>query len=200
MRIYSDFPLARSAQVTADVVAVSAIAACVALGIATHALISTFAEFGRSVENAGSGLRSTIADAADAIGGLPLVGDDVRVPLDSASDAARMLQTAGIDQQALVAQAAAIVGLVIAGVPIAFILRYWLARRVAFARRASAAAALLRREGGADLLAFRALSAAGAESVLAISPRAVESWRNGDPTVRRALTDLALREVGIRAR
>lgn len=198
MKIYSDFPRARASQIVADVTAIAGIVLFATIGFTLHALITTFADLGRRLEAAGTGFRITMTDAADALGRLPLVGEGVRSPFDGASGAGRALENAGTAQQVLVAQLALLLGLAVAVVPIAIILRYWLRRRIAFARRASAAAALTHVEGGFDLLALRALAAAPPRDVMAVDRNAAEAWRARDERVIRQLAGIALTEAGVR--
>lgn len=198
MKIYSDYPRARSAQIVADVLAVAAIALSIALGTATHALIVTFAELGRQLEGAGGGFRQTMTDAAETLGGVPVIGDGIRDPFDSASDAGGVLQEAGLAQQAAVGQAAVVIGLIVALIPIALVVRFWLLRRIAFARRTAEAASLSRSPGGIDLLALRALTTHSPDELLGVASDPADAWRTRDEPALRALAGLTLRDAGVR--
>ena len=198
MKMYSDFPVARSGQIIADLASVAAIVLFVSLGVATHALVVTFADLGRQLEGAGSGFQQTMTDAADRLGDVPLIGSGIRGPFDSASDAGGLLQEAGRSQQAAVEQAAVLIGLTVALVPIALLVRYWLLRRIAFARRASEAAALSRIPGGVDLLALRALATRTPTALLRVADDPAGAWRAGDEPALQALAALALRDAGVR--
>jgi hypothetical protein len=104
---------------------------------------------------------------------------------------------AGRDQQSLVGTIALVLGLLVALVPIAFIVRHWLLRRVSFVRRAAAARSLAATPGGTELLALRALSSRKPAALLKAHPDPVAAWRAGDPRVVRQLADLALRDAGV---
>ncbi len=199
MKLYSDSPLLRTAQITGDALAIAAIVFFIALGATVHGLVMTLADFGRQLEGAGTGFQQTMADAADTLGAVPLIGGGVRAPFDSASDAGTVLQDAGRNQQELVGQFALLLAVLVALVPIALVLRYWLLRRLSFARRATAARTLAGSAGGLDLLALRALASRDTSAVLAIDPAAA-AWRSGDERVIRALAALSLRESGVRLR
>lgn len=205
MKIYSDAPVARTAQIIADVTALAAITVFVLLGFAVHSFVLTFAAFGRQLEDAGTGFRDTMSDAAETLGNVPLIGGGVRAPFDSASDAGTVLGDAGTQQQALVAQLALVLGLVVALIPIAILVRFWLVRRLAFARAATSARSLSRADGGLELLALSTLAAtttldsAHWRAVLAIDNNPVQAWRRGDPLVIEGLANLALRKAGVRA-
>jgi len=198
MRLYSDFPLARTAQLTADAIALAAIVISIVLGVAVGGLIAGFADFGRQVETVGTDLERTMSDAADTLGDVPLVGDGIRSPFDTASDAGGSLAEAGREQQEAVGRGALVAGLLVALVPVAVIARYWLTRRVRFARRAAEAARLAAAPGGLDLLALRALAARRPAELLAVDPDPTGAWRRADPAAVRALAALTLREAGVR--
>jgi hypothetical protein len=197
MQIYSASPLARTRQVTADVLAAVSIVLSVVLGVAVSTLISALADLGHEIEDAGRGFQSTMTEAASTIGDIPLVGGGAGTPFRDASEAGAALAAAGRDQQQLVHTLAVVAGLIVALVPIALIARYWLARRVAFARRATAARVLAGTPGGVELLALRALSRGSERELLRLSPDPVADWRRGNAIVVRGLADLALRDAGV---
>ncbi|MBT1636581.1 hypothetical protein [Clavibacter michiganensis] len=199
MQLYSALPLVRARQIAADTAALAGIVVSVLLGIAVAALIRPLGDLGRSMEQAGTRLGTAMSDAADSLGGLPLVGDAARGPFEDASGIGAGLEQAGRDQQSLVGTVALLLGLLVALVPIAFIVRHWLLRRISFVRRASAARSLASTPGGTELLALRALSSRKPASLLKAHPDPVAAWRAGDPRVVRQLADLALRDAGVSA-
>ncbi len=197
MQIYSASPAARARQVTADVLAVAGIVLFAVLGVVTSTLVSALADLGRGIEDAGQGFQSTMTDAASTLGDLPLVGRGAGAPFQDASDAGAALAAARRDQPQLVLTLAVVAGLLVALLPIALIARYWLARRIAFARRAAAVRALAGVPGGVELLALRSLSHGNDRDLLRISPDPAAGWRRGDAAVVRRLADLALRDSGV---
>lgn len=199
MKIYSDFALARSRQIVIDLVALVVLVLGVIAGVAVHDAIRTLAAVGRQVQKAGGDFESTLADAAKAVAGIPLVGDGVRKPFDAASGAGRTLAEAGANEQAAIGVLATVAGILVALVPLYFVVRYLLLRRIRFARDATAAARTARTPGGIDLLALRALVNADARDVLRLDESVVERWRSGDPVIVRELAALELRQAGLRA-
>ncbi|WP_150309064.1 hypothetical protein [Planctomonas psychrotolerans] len=197
MQIYSASPLVRARQATSDVLALAAIALFTALGVATSTLVSALADLGKGIEVAGEGFRSTMTDAASSIDDIPLVGRGASAPFDDASRAGAALVAAGQEQQQLVADLALIAGVLVAVVPIALIVRFWLRNRVRFVRRATAARALAASTGGMHLLALRALSTGRDADLLGISADPVGDWRRGDAPVVQRLADLELRSAGV---
>jgi hypothetical protein len=200
MKLYSDFAAQRGRQVTTDVLAVLAIAAWVWLGSFVYSLVIGLTDFGRQMQEAGAGFRSTMTDVGDDLGGVPLIGSGIRGPFDSASDAGATLEAAGASQQAGVQQLATGLGLGIALIPVATILVFWLVPRLRFARRAANARQLVSAGAGQDLLALRALTGQRLEVLGAIDTDPVAAWRRGDPDVVRALAGLELKSSGIRMR
>ena len=200
MNLYSDFASQRTRQLLADVVAVGVLAVSVFLGATVYTAILAFQALGAGLQSAGSGFESTMTDAADTLGDVPLIGDGVRAPFDQASGAGAALASAGADQQALVGQLAIVLGLLVALVPIVIVIRIWLLRRLVFARRAAQARKLAAAPGGMDLLALRAIGSAAPSAVLMAHPDPAGAWRRGEPEAVRALAQLELAASGVRIR
>ena len=74
MKLYSDYPARRTAQIIADVIAFGFIALFVWIGTLVYAAIAVLAVFGRSIEDAGNGFEETMADAGETLGGVPFIG------------------------------------------------------------------------------------------------------------------------------
>ena len=155
MKLYSDYPARRTAQITADLIALGFIAVFVWIGTLVYAAIAVLAAFGRTIEDAGNGFEETKADAGNTLGGVPLIGGGIRAPFDAASGAGTLLAEAGQAQQDLVMTAALIIALVVALIPILLVVWIWLRRRLRWARRATEARNLSRLEDGPDILALR---------------------------------------------
>lgn len=200
MKLYSDYPARRSAQIIADLVAVALIAVAVWVGTLVYTAIAVLAAFGQTIEDAGDGFEQTMADAGDSLGGVPLIGDGIRQPFDAASGAGTLLAQAGRAQQDLVMTAALIIAIVVAVIPILLVVAIWMRRRLSWARRATQARNLSRLPDGPDLLALRALVNSDFRELHDIDGEPVDAWRRGDRKVVRALAQLELREAGVRLR
>ena len=200
MKLYSDYPARRSAQILADLVALGIIAAAVWAGTIVYTAIAVLAAFGKTIEDAGTGFEETMADAGETLGGVPFIGGGIRQPFDAASGAGTLLAQAGQAQQDLVMTAALTVGIVVAALPILLVLWIWLRRRLGWARRATEARNLSRLPDGPDLLALRALVNADFRELHDIAREPVDAWRSGDKKVVKALAQLELREAGVRLR
>ncbi len=198
MRLYSDFADRRARQITADVVALVLIALWVWLGVTVFTLINALADFGVQMEQAGAGLRETMTEVGENLGGIPLIGGGIRIPFDGASQAGGALEAAGQSQQDAVLQLALVLGIGIAVLPILMILVVWLVPRIRFVRRASRAKQLVEGGAGIDLLALRALATQKLPALARVDTDAMAAWRRGDERVMRQLAALELKSAGIR--
>ena len=198
MVLYAAAPLHRTRQVAADVLVLVAVYAAVRAGRAVHFAVLRLAEPGRQLESAGRDIGTSLHDAAAQVGGLPLVGDGVRVPLDRAASATATLVRAGQEQQVAVGQLAVLVGVLIAVIPVLLVLLVWLPARVRFARRAGAAQRFVDADADLDLFALRAMAGQPMHLLARISDDPAGAWRRGDPDVVRRLAVLELRSVGLR--
>ncbi|NJC23168.1 hypothetical protein BJ994_002244 [Arthrobacter pigmenti] len=199
MQIYSNYPVQRTRQILADVLAVTIVLLAVLLARAAAAAVTAFAEFGRGMEEAGAGFRNTMDDAAVRIGGVPIIGDQASAPFREAADAGAFLVSAGQDQQDAVALAASAVGWMVALVPLAVLARIWLVRRAKFIRQSSRVRSLMNSPAGREILAFRALNNARPAELLGLSDDPVGNWRRGDPATVSALSQLAAQRAGVKA-
>lgn len=200
MPLYADAPARRLRQVLGDVLVLAWVAGWVAVGRAVHAAVLRLAGPGRTLEDAGRSLEGGLRDAAERLGAAPLVGDDLRAPLDAAGDAAAGLAAAGVDAQTAVGRAAMLTALAVAAWPALLGAAAWGLHRWRWARRAAAVRTLLAREDGPDLLALRALAHAPLRRLAAVGPDPVAGWRRRDPGTVRALAEVSLHDVGVRVR
>ena len=200
MKLYSDYPARRTAQIIADVVALGVIAISIWVGTIVYAAIAVLASFGRTVEDAGNGIEQTMLDAGETLGGVPFIGDGIRTPFDAASGAGTLLAEAGQAQQDAVMTTAVIVGIVVALVPILLMVWIWLRRRSALGSP---------RDRGTQPLATRGRprhpgAASSRERGLSRPPRDRSGTgrrvASGRQTVVRALAQLELRESGVKLR
>jgi hypothetical protein len=198
MKLYSDYAGHRTRQIVYDVIAILAIIAWAALGVFIYGLVMNLAAFGVQMEDAGAGFKQTMTDVSENLGGVPLIGDGIRAPFDSASEAGARLEEAGQAQQEAVHNLALGLGIGIAALPILTILAFWLIPRIRFARRAGSAKALLKQPSSVDLLALRALSTQKLSALAQIDVDPAGAWRRQDPRVVQALASLELRSAGVR--
>lgn len=200
MRIYSDFPARRTAQLIADLVALLVVVASIAVGVAVRSLIWAFGAAWTRLEEAGDGLQGTMGDIGDTLGDVPLIGGGIRGLFDGAAGAGESLSEAGRTGRGVIETLANLAGFGTAALPIAIVLLVWLWPRVRFVRRAAAVRELLTLDDGVSLLALRALGGADAAQLRAVSPSPVRGWQAGDARVVHGLAALEARVAGVRLR
>lgn len=126
MRMYAQTPARRNRQVLADLIAAVLVAAAVWFALAVHETIMLLAEPGRKVESSGDSLATELGNAGDAASNVPLVGDLLKKPLQSAADASTGFADAGASLQHTVSQVADLTALALIVIPVAFVLLLWL--------------------------------------------------------------------------
>ncbi|MGW1727599.1 hypothetical protein ACWCQK_32370 [Streptomyces sp. NPDC002306] len=200
MRLYAQTSARRTRQVVADLIAVVLIAAAVKFALAVRDVILLLAEPGRKAESAGDTLADGLGDAGEAAAKVPFVGDSLKKPLQSAADAGTGLADAGQSLQDTVGQVATLTAVALIVLPVAFVLVLWLPPRLRWIRRSATTRRLLDADGGADLLALRALT--GPQRALAAVPAPpgglADAWRRGDQQIIDALSEITLRRAGLR--
>ncbi|WAB83335.1 hypothetical protein OVN20_09705 [Microcella daejeonensis] len=199
MQLYSDYPRRRTAQIVADALALLIVVVAASSAVAVAAAIRALAQFGRDLEAAGGSFREGLSDAADQLGGVPIIGEGIRAPLDAAAGAGGAVVDAGRGQQQLVESVAQVLGAVTLIVPLLLLAIVWLWPRVRFVRRAGRVRRMLAAGLGADTLAARAVATAPLRRLTAVHPDPGSAYRQGDPRVIRALAALELERAGIRA-
>ena len=198
MKVYASVPGRAIGQVLGDLLLVAWVYAAVRAGQAVHAATMQLAEPGRRIEGAGRDLGRGLSTAADRISDLPVVGDDVRQPLDDASRATGAIVRAGQEQQEAVAHLALVLGVLIAAIPILLAVLGWVPHRVRFVRRATAAQRFIDAAPDLDLFALRAMAQQPMHVLARVSDDPAGAWRRGDAAVIRSLASLELRSVGLR--
>jgi hypothetical protein len=198
MKLYADAPGHRARQVVGDVLLALWVAVWVKLALVVHDATLALAAPGEQIERAGTGLAGKLRDAGSSVGGIPLVGDDVRAPFDGAGDAADQIAAAGSAQVEAVHTLAFWLGLAVAAIPILVLVAVYLPLRWKFIREATAGQRFVDSGSDVDLFALRAMANQPLHRLARISDDPVGAWRDGDPAVVRALAVLELRDVGLR--
>ncbi len=195
MSWYAESPALRSRQLLLDAAVLLWVLVWLRVGTALHDAVQRLAAPGRSLERAGRDLSEGLSGAADRAGDLPVVGDELASPLDSASGAGESLARAGEVQQDAVGLLAVVLALVVAGLPVLVVLLWWLPSRVRFAQQHRAARAL---RGDVELWALRAALHRPLPELARLGTDPVGRWRRGEPSAAEALADLERRAVGLR--
>jgi hypothetical protein len=199
VKLYADRPRRTLAQLLGDLCAVAWTALWVRLAFRVHETVLGLGAPGRRLEEAGTSLGQNLHEAGEVASRVPLVGDELRTPFESAAGAGETLAAAGRDQQAAVADLAVTLAAVTLVVPLVLVL-WWLVRRLRWIRAATAAQRLLRDGADVSLFALRALASQPLPRLRAVAADPVAGWRDGDPEVLAALARLELTGLGLRAR
>ena len=160
MRFYPQVPSRLAATLVADLAVVALLAVFAWLGLKVHDTVDQLAVLGQGVHEAGSAVQGGFEQAADAVEGTPVVGDDVADGLRGAGEGTGgNVAEVGREGEERVHRLADLLGLVTFGIPAALLLFQALPQRIALIRRMTAASRVL---GAADdgerrrLLAMRA--------------------------------------------
>jgi hypothetical protein len=199
VKLYSDVGVQRFGQVLGDLMLLGWIAFCTALGLFVFKITNALGYPGRKAAEAGDGLAGDLHGMSDPIGKVPVVGDQLRTPVDSAANAATRLAAAGRDQAHAVEQLAYLLAGITIALPVLFALLIWVPRRIRFARRAKAAQRFIDNAADLDLFALRAMANQPMQRLAKVSDDPVAAWRDGDSAVIARLADLELRSSGLRA-
>lgn len=197
MKIYADAPVRRSVQMLGDLLLVGWVYLWVQLALVVRDATLLLAEPGERISDAGTGLAAQLRDAGSAVGGVPLVGDEVRAPFDGAGGAAERIAAAGQSQVEAVQTLAFWLGLSVAAIPILVGLAVYVPLRWRFIRQATAGRRFVDSADDLDLFALRAMARQPLHRLARISDDPAGAWRRGDPEVVRELAALELRDSGL---
>jgi hypothetical protein len=198
MRFYADADGHRRLQVTGDVVLVLWIALWIAIARKVHDATLHLARPGYKINSSAGELAGHLRDAGRTVSKVPLVGDDVRKPFNSAGGAADGLAGAGRQQVEAVHSLAHWLGLAVALIPILLFLAYYLPPRIRFVRRATAGQRFLDARSDLDLFALRAMAHQPLHVLARVHEDPAGAWRRADARVIDRLALLELRSVGLR--
>jgi hypothetical protein len=185
-------------QLLTDLLVVFWVYAWIRAGIWINDTVQKLGVPGRKLQEAGTGIAGNFNDIGGKVGRVPLVGDELTSPFNSAADAANSLAEAGRQQQEIVDNLALALALLIIAVPLALVLFLWLPLRLRWMRRAAVAVRVRSEPAGQDLLALRALASRPLDELTKLGPDIAQSWRNGDAAAVRALAALELKDLGLK--
>ena len=198
MKLYADLPARRTAQVAADLLMLGWVALWVWVGRAVHRATLLLADPGHRLEGAGRGFREKLTGAGDRVDDLPILDDRVAAPFRDAAEAGTSIEGAGADLVTAVESLATALGWVTALTPVLIVGALWLALRLIFVRRATAAQSLVDSVDDLDLFALRALAHQPLPRLARISDDPAGAWRRGDREIVERLAHLELAASGLR--
>jgi hypothetical protein len=144
MRLYPDVPSRRAATLIADATVVALLLVFAWLGLAVHDAVDRLRVLGEGVQATGGAVSSGFEEAADAVDGTPVVGDELADGLREAGEGSggevAELGERGEDGAGRLAD---LLGFVTFALPAGLLLLFVLPPRIELARRVTAAARVL---------------------------------------------------------
>ena len=196
IKVYAETPSLRLRQQLQDTATLVWVAAWGLVGRTLYRTIELLRVATTEAEEAGRGFAGRLDDVAWTVTGVPLVGNALQRPFTGAADAGRSLQTAGATAGDTVHDLALWMGLLVALLPIAWLLARRLPRRYRWMREAGDAAAL--RGIDADdlhLFALRAAATAPLHELRKATDDPARALATGD---YEALAAIELARLGLR--
>jgi hypothetical protein len=162
-----------------------------------HKVIEVLAMPARETAKTAMRLAENFREAASEAAKVPVAGEQLRRPLDSASVSLGTLIQSANDQVASIERLALIVGWLVFLIPVSIVIAFWLPRRIRFYRQAHASQVFLDSLADLDLFALRAMAAQPLYVLAEISDDPVQAWRSGDREVINKLAEIELRRNGL---
>lgn len=195
MKIYADTPTLRVRQQVQDAATLLWVVVWLLAGYSLYRNIEDMRGAARGAEAAGAGFADRLDAAASTVRALPLLGEALRQPLVGAADAGRRLQAAGGDAGDTIHSMALWLGLLIALLPIVWLLARYGPGRLRWMREAAAVA---KRPIGPDdlhLFALRAVASAPLHELQRATPDPAAAMAKGDYA---PLAAIELARLGLR--
>ena len=167
------------------------------VAIFVHKVIEVLAAPARETARTAMRLAENFREAAAEAAKVPVAGEQLRRPLDSASVSLGTLIQSANEQVASIERLALIVGWLVFLIPVTIVIAFWLPRRIRFYRQAHASQVFLDSLADLDLFALRAMAAQPLYVLAEISDDPVQAWRSGDREVINKLAEIELRRNGL---
>jgi hypothetical protein len=180
MKLYAEEHVYRTRQIFQDVALVLWIIVWIRIGMLFHDLFAKLTGPGAVVESAGDSLANTMTDIGREISQLPVVGSTLQAPFDAAAGAAKDLGSAGQTQQDIVLTIALWLGILLALIPIMFVLYKYIPDRYRWVREASAAHRLRIDADDLHLFALRAVATRPLYELRRVHPDPSAALASGD--------------------
>ena len=195
VRLYAETASLRARQMLTDLLVVAWVAVWVLAGVTLKRLLDKLAGPGRTLEGAGNDLAGSVGSIQEQVGRIPVVGDDLRGPFGRLGDVGQTLARAGQTQQEVVNDLALLLGVVVAVLPVALVLLWWVPRRWRWVTEASAASQFRVGASDLELFALRAVTNRSLRELRRVSDDPAADLAAGD---HEALAALELRALGLR--
>lgn len=195
MKLYAEMPRFRNKQMLQDLALLVWAYIWIRIGLHVKGLIDRLADPGATIERAGSGFAGTLFEISSKVGEVPVVGGALEAPFNAAGEAGRVLERAGSAQQDIVHAIAIWLGVLLALIPISYVLYKYLPDRIRWIREASAAAGLRIDAADMHLFAIRAVARQPLYELKRVTADPAGALQNGD---YEALATLELASLGLK--
>ncbi|WP_203566733.1 hypothetical protein [Aestuariimicrobium ganziense] len=198
MALYAASGRRRTRQVLGDLFALAWCAAWIWVGTLVFDVVDAIATPARRTAETSADLERKLHGAGDKVGQVPAVGDELATPFRDLATGLSQITSQANDQAAFIHDAAWVVAIVIAAIPVLMALALRLPGRIRFARESSAAQRFIDADPDLDLFALRAMTMLPMSQLAGISDDPVGAWRRGDRRVIDQLAALELGRVGLK--
>ena len=198
MGIYAKRPAKMIGQLVGDGFVVLWTIGWAIVAIFVHRVIEVLATPARETARTAMRLAENFRQAAAEAAKVPVAGEQLRRPFDSAAVTLGNLIDSANDQVVSIERLALIVGWLVFLIPVATVVAFWLPRRIRFYRQAHASQVFLDSLADLDLFALRAMAAQPLYVLAEISDDPVQAWRSGDREVINKLAEVELKRNGLR--
>jgi hypothetical protein len=186
MKLYAEQGPLRLRQLAGDLLVAAWVVGWGFLGVTVWRLVGKLA---------GTEFANNMGTVRDKVGGVPLVGEELRAPFGRLGAVGETLAGAGHTQQEVVRQLAWWLGVLLAAVPIVMVLLVWLPPRLRWAREAAVAARLRDDQVDLHLFALRAVANRPLRQLRRVTPDPAGALAAGD---YEGLAALELNALGLR--
>lgn len=195
MKLYAEVPYWRRRQIVRDVAVVAWIAGWIWVGVKVNEVVNRLGRPGRSLQGAGDRVGDSLEAVAEQAHRIPIVGGAIEEPFKSAASAGRFLEQAGRTQADVVASVALWLGVLLALIPILYMLIKYVPRRVRWIQEATAASYLRIDDADLQLFAFRAVATRPLHQLRRACPDPAAAFAAGDyePLARLELGAMGLK-------
>lgn len=194
MKLYAETAALRMRQQVQDGLVLVWIVAWSLVGRGLYRLVEQLRVATGEAEDAGAGFADRLDAAGRTARDLPLVGRELSRPFTGAADAGRALESAGATAGATVHTIALWLGLLVALLPIAWLLARYVPGRVRWMREARAAAAMRIDADDLHLFALRAAATAPLHVLRRVTADPAAALARGDHD---ALARIELERLGL---
>ena len=169
------------------------------IGVAgiVHAVVMAVASPALALNESTSSLAGKVEDAAESLGNVRVVGDQLAAPFQPIATSLRDMAGQGGETVTAIEQAAFAIAVVVFLVPTCTLAIMYVPLRIRRARESAAARSYINDQADLDLFALRAMAKTPMTRIAAITGDPVGAWRRGDATIILELANLELRRVGI---